>query len=422
MSELQPTTQFVEDFFNTTMFFCCAWIIVFLLFCWLLKILYQFLSKKTGLLFEKIGRLDGAQKQKVSRLVFLCSFLFLLMQISGGLWIGILRRRGDCTILGVNFGYGFGVVQAIVTCAFVLCSIKLIHIFHKAYCKNASNNRRPIHVFVNILYVVLCTIGAFSIMSMITKERPIILMSTFGAAFAIFVFAFKDFLSSVTANLQLNVEKIVKVGDWIVVSPYHVDGIVEAISARTILVRNWDMSLASFPIKKLMDETFFSYSAMQEAKARQIRRALIIDQKSVRFLTQEEIKALKESHLLTDEILDRAKTFDDTSELATSRLWTNLELFGLYTEDYLGRRKDIRHDKDCMMRTLDPTGTGIPMEIYCYCTVTSLVEFEERQRGVVCHLLAVLPLFHLRISQINTIRMDEDHDTRVIHRDVCPDK
>ncbi|GEM_PF-5730895 len=420
MFELHSIPRFMENAIGSIVFFGCVWMIIFLLYCWLVRILYKFSFKKVRNAFEKIAPLDDKKKKKISRMVLICSILLPLMQFTGVVWIGVLRGEGRFPVFGVGFGYGIGFIQTIIAWGIVICCIKLIHLFHRTYCENDSCNPRSINAFVNILYVALVSFGAFSIMSVLTKERPIILMSTFGAVFAIFVFAFKNYLSALTASIQLNVERVVKVGDWITLSAHNIDGIVEAISARTIQVRNWDMSIASFPIHMLVDEPFCNYTSMMTAGGRQIRRALIVDQKSVRFLTQEEIHALKENNLLTDEILERVKSFDDTSKLAPCRLWTNLELFCLYADDYLARRKDIRHDLDCVMRALPPTGVGIPMEIYCYNTQTTLVKFEERQRVVVCHLLAVLPLFQLQVSQVNALKMEERHINGVLRQDASP--
>ena len=166
-------------------------------------------------------------------------------------------------------------------------------------------------------------------------------------------------------------------------------------------VRNWDKTLACLPICYLVNKPFMNYTAMQKTGGRLIKKAFLIDQRSVRFLTHEEAQALKQIDILKDYIETQEKESSQHNTGCpgfTSNL-TNLGTFRIYAQNYLTQHQDIRGDMLLFVRELVPTNSGVPLEIYCFSKEVVWTPYEQVQSRITEHLLAVLPKFGLRVFQ-----------------------
>jgi len=276
---------------------------------------------------------------------------------------------------------------------------RLLHLFGKGYEKIQGNRQRPIRGLLVLGYILLIVLAITFLVSFAAKERPMVFLSSVGAITALFIFAFKHLITSIIVRMQINTEKIIEVGDWVEIEGKNANGIVEMISTCLIRIRNWDRSVVAVPIQSLAETTIVNYQPMMTSGARSIKRALIIDQRSIRFLTGEEVADLKKIGLISDVILQKADKCTETDRIAGEHLYTNLELFSLYAEQYLRSRTDIRSDLRCLVRCQKPTPQGFPLEVCCFAAKTSGAEYEPIQRAIFCHLIAVLPSFRLRIFQ-----------------------
>ena len=239
------------------------------------------------------------------------------------------------------------------------------------------------------------------------NRNPLILLSGLGAMAAVLMLVFQDTLLSVVASMQIGSNDMVRIGDWIEMPSQDADGYVIEIALHTVKVQNWDKTITTLPIRKLITDAFKNWRGMFESGGRRIKRSLYLDQRSVRFLDDAEIKRLEEFVLL-DDYLERkrrelaewnADLEKQGAKPINERRVTNLGTFRAYVEHYLRSNANINQDMMLLVRQLQPGATGLPLEIYCFTSDVRWVEHEKVQADIFDHLLAILPVFDLRVFQ-----------------------
>src|SRR3546814_5481189 len=218
---------------------------------------------------------------------------------------------------------------------------------------------------------------------------------------------FKDTILSLVASVQLSSNDMLRVGDWIEMPSQNADGDVVDISLHTVKVQNWDKTISTIPTWALISESYRNWRGMTDFGGRRIKRALLIDQTSVRFLEPEERQRLRRFALI-DGYLDRQKAeladYNAKLEAAgkdpvNNRRATNLGTFRAYMTAYLQAHPGVAHDMTLMVRQLDPTPTGLPQMVYYFSADVSWVPYENLAGDIFDHLLAVMPEFGLRVFQ-----------------------
>jgi miniconductance mechanosensitive channel len=209
------------------------------------------------------------------------------------------------------------------------------------------------------------------------------------------------------ASIQLSANKMVTVGDWISMPKYSADGTVLDISINTVKVQNWDKTIATIPTYALVSESFNNWKGMEESGGRRIKRSINIDMKSVGFLTGEQIEKLRKFYLLRDYINEKEKDIEqynkslklEDSEVTNGRKMTNLGTFRKYLENYLHQHPKIHQDMTFLVRHLQPTEKGLPIEIYVFSNDQAWANYEAIQADIFDHILAIIPEFGLRVFQ-----------------------
>ena len=220
---------------------------------------------------------------------------------------------------------------------------------------------------------------------------------------AVLMLIFKDAILGFVAGVQLIVNKMVTIGDWIVMPSANADGEVREISLTTVKVQNWDKTISTIPTYKMVSESFTNWRGMQESNGRRIKRSVNIDVQSVHYLSDGELEALKKSNLLKEYIKSKLSELERKNNVLETPLdkqqLTNIGIFREYMEAWIAQNPDIAQDMTHMVRQLQPGPTGVPWEIYCFSARQAGVEYEKVQSDLFDHLFAVLPLFNLRIFQ-----------------------
>lgn len=265
----------------------------------------------------------------------------------------------------------------------------------------------PVKGGIQSVKIIVFIIAALLFTSVLLDKSPVILLSGLGAMTAVFMLVFRDPLLGLVAGVQLSANKMLSVGDWLEMPKYGADGDVIDISLTTVKVQNWDKTITTIPAYALISDSFKNWKGMTESGGRRIKRSILIDATSVRFLETEEAFALSKAHYLesyiqnkVEEIANYNKEHNiDHSCRINGRRLTNLGSFRAYLERYLKSHKDIRQDMTLMVRQLPPTHEGIPIEIYCFTNTTAWTEYEGIQSDIFDHVYAVIPEFKLRVSQ-----------------------
>ena len=252
-------------------------------------------------------------------------------------------------------------------------------------------------------------IGLFFIIQLLTGYS-IKSLATLGAASAVVLLIFKDTILGFVASIQISVNDIVRIGDWITVNKYGADGFVIQINLATVRVQNWDKTFTTIPTYALISDSFQNWRGMFESGGRRIKRSIYIKQSSIRFLTEEDLQRLSKIERVRDYINHRQRDIDrfnkskeiDKELLLNGRNQTNFGVFRNYVNTYLNENSAINKEYSLMVRHLPPTDKGLPLEIYCFSRDTRWVNFEHIQADIFDHILAALPYFDLEIFESPT--------------------
>jgi miniconductance mechanosensitive channel len=265
----------------------------------------------------------------------------------------------------------------------------------------------PIKGYLQVVQIVVVLIGIIVIFSTLLDQSPWGILSGLGAATALLILVFRDTILSFVASIQLATNDMVRIGDWISMPQYGADGDVIDVALHTVKVQNFDKTISTIPTHKLMDDSFRNWRGMAESGGRRIARAVNVDMTSVRFLEDEDIEQLSKVALLRDYLpakLEEVKAWNEAHEVDPSspvngRRLTNLGTFRAYMIAYLRSHSMLNRDMTLLVRHLPPSSEGLPMQIYAFSKDQVWANYESIQADIFDHLLAVLPVFGLRVFQ-----------------------
>ena len=266
---------------------------------------------------------------------------------------------------------------------------------------------KPIMSYVQIANLMIYVVAAILIIATILDRDPLALLGALGALTAVLMLVFKDTILGLVASIQLSSHDMVRVGDWVSMPDYGTDGDVLEITLNTVKIQNWDKTISTIPTYAFISGSFKNWRGMTDSKGRRIKRSLSINMTSIKFCTDEEISHYKNIELLKDyieSIQSEIATHNDTnssdkSSLLNGRNLTNIGLFREYAHQYLMANENIRKDLTVMVRQLEPTENGLPIEIYCFSSNINWVEYEGIQSDIFDHLLSSTSNFDLEIFQ-----------------------
>lgn len=297
---------------------------------------------------------------------------------------------------------------AVIILSVAMAISKALDLFNLAWERRPRRHQRTIKGYLQLVKIIVFAIAAILIIAVLIDRSPLLLLSGMGAIMAVLILVFQDTLLSLVAGVTVSSNDMIRVGDWIEMPAVGADGDVIDISLHTIKVQNWDKTVSAIPMKRFLSDSFRNWRGMREAGGRRIKRALYLDQTSVRFLQPEDIERLQRLQLL-DAYLDekqaelvqwnQAQGEWARKDPANTRRMTNLGTFRAYALAYLKAHPGIHQGLSLMVRQLQPGATGLPLELYCFTSDTAWATYENVQSDVFDHLLAVLPQFDLRVFQ-----------------------
>ena len=299
-----------------------------------------------------------------------------------------------------------------------LCLIYIIAVFlrfisalftavYQVYSEREQYRDKPLKGLLQTAQVILFFIGAIIIISILINQSPMVLLTGLGASAAILMLVFKDSIMGFVSGIQLSANNMLKVGDWITMPKYGADGTVIEVTLNTVKVRNFDNTITTIPPYLLISDSFQNWQGMQESGGRRVKRSINIDMTSVRFCTPEMLEKYRKIQLLTNYVEETERVVEeynkehdiDNSVLVNGRRQTNLGVFRAYLTNYLRSLPTVNQEMTCMVRQLQPTETGIPLELYFFSANKVWVAYEGIQADVFDHVLAIIPEFGLRIFQ-----------------------
>lgn len=252
---------------------------------------------------------------------------------------------------------------------------------------------KPIKGLMQTGQVIVIGIGTILIISILIDKSPTLLLTGLGASAAVLMLIFKDSILGLVAGVQLSANNMLKVGDWISMPHRGVDGEVEEVTLTTIKVRGWDKTLYTLPPYLLISESFQNWQAMRLSGGRRIKRSLNIDMNSIQFATPSFIE-----HLCSNDMV-RALVDSISTQSEEGEMVTNLDLFMRAINNYLMHHQRVNPNLTIMVRQLQPSEWGLPIEVYCFSANVNWVPYENLQTEIISYVVATAPLFGLRMYQ-----------------------
>ena len=299
------------------------------------------------------------------------------------------------------------VFGALITIVFVKRLLNSI----KDYLKTLSNFRdKPIDSYIQVIMIFIWFFGVMVIFSIISGKDVGTFLATLGALSAVILLIFKDTILGFVASIQVTVNDIVRIGDWITMKSYHADGDVIEINLSTVKVQNFDKTITSIPTYKLVSDSFINWRGMSESGGRRIKRSILIKVSSIKFLNDEKLNELKEIERISSYITQRKEDIEKDNNnkgvnkklLLNGRNMTNIGLFRRYTLAYLKDHPQISQDLTVMVRQLAPSPEGIPLEIYVFVKDKVWINYEKIMSDIFDHLLAAITTFDLECFEYNS--------------------
>lgn len=297
----------------------------------------------------------------------------------------------------------------ILAVVLILSIIKRILSALKDYLKTLSHLKdKPLDSYIQVLMIFAWLGGVLTIFAIITDTTVWKFFTALGAASAVILLIFKDSILGFVASIQVSINDMVRIGDWITFEKYGADGDVIEINLATVKVQNFDKTITTIPTYAMISDSFKNWRGMQKSGGRRIKRSIIIRQKSIRFLTPKDINALKKIQLITNYLNVRSEQINKYNEqhqinkqlIINGRNLTNIGVFRKYVETYLENHSAINKKMTLMTRQLSPTAQGIPLEIYAFSADKRWENYEYVIADIFDHLLASLSYFDLEVFEL----------------------
>lgn len=297
----------------------------------------------------------------------------------------------------------------------------------KSYLKTKEAFRdKPVESYIQVVMIVIWIIAILFIFAEITGESVVKFIISLGAASAILLLVFKDTILGFVASIQVTVNDIVRIGDWITFSKYGADGTVTEINLSTVRVQNFDNTFTTIPTYSLISDSFQNWRGMQESPGRRIKRAIYIKQNSVKFMTDSDLEQLKKIRLIEPYLETRQNEINSYNESnnidrtlpINGRNQTNLGIFRKYVDTYLQNHSAVHKELYIIVRHLAPTPNGIPVEILCFSRDKRWENFEYISADIFDHVIAAVPYFGLQLFESPS----GDDITKYLHQLSTPPK
>ena len=288
---------------------------------------------------------------------------------------------------------------------FTMILISIVTTLEDVYNTHEMSKLKPITGLVQVIKIVLYTVAGLVIIAYLLDTKLITIFIGLGTMSAVLMLIFQDTIKGFVGSIQLSVNDMLRIGDWIAMGS--ADGNVLEINLTTVKVQNWDNTITTIPTYSLVSNPFTNWRGMSESGGRRIARTINIDVNTIPYCTPEMIEKYKHYSLIKDYLTQKEKDIleynkanrIDTSEIMNGRQQTNLGIFRAYIKAYLNNNPKLNHNLTLMVRQMQPTEFGIPMQIYAFSSDKNRINYEEIQSDIFDHIIAAATMFDLKIYQ-----------------------
>lgn len=283
----------------------------------------------------------------------------------------------------------------------------IVNAFSDTLRSRPSLADKPLDSYVQVVKIILYAIGFIVLFSILTGQKPGVILGGLGAASAILMLIFKDTILGFVASMQVSTNDMVRIGDWITMPKYGADGDVIQITLTTVKIRNFDKTITTIPPYSLVSDSFQNWRGMVETGGRRVKRSIYVKQSSIRFLSDEEVKELLKVQAVNQYISTRSQEIEaynqsvgaDKSLALNGRNLTNMGLFREYIKNWLSLHPDVHKEMLLLVRQLQPSSKGLPLELYFFTATTMWERYEDITSDVFDHVTAAARFFDLELFE-----------------------
>lgn len=271
---------------------------------------------------------------------------------------------------------------------------------------------KPITSYIQVMNIFVYFVGGILILSVLLGKSPFYFLGAMGAMTAILLLIFKDTILGFVASVQMSVYDMLRVGDWIAMPKYDADGDVLSINLSTVKIQNWDKTITTIPTYAFITDSFKNWRGMSNSGGRRIKKSIYLKVSSFCFCDEQMLEQFKKYALIKDYILDKEAEIKKSnltlagneSNVVNSRSLTNIGVFRIYAENYIRSNANINLEMTHMVRQLDLTSKGMPLEVYCFSKVKEWEKYEQIKSDIFDHLLTITSQFQLEVFEEPTGR------------------
>jgi miniconductance mechanosensitive channel len=388
------TASYLSLFFNITLL-CVLAYTMYVVFRLVLVTIMIFIARRTKTKFDDLLVTNKTAKY----IAHLIPLLFIYKSVP------IILQRYE-------YWEGlFGKLVGVYIVILVLWIIRTIFSALKDYLKlKPRYSDKPIDSFIQVIMIVLWIVGITIILSRLFEIGHTELLTTFGAVSALIILIFRDIILGFVASVQVAINDMVRIGDWITMGKFGADGDVIEINLTTVKVRNFDNTTTTIPTYSLSSDSFQNWRGMLHSDGRRIKRHILIKASSIRFLNNDELKELKKIALISSYLDTRMSEVDsynidneiDKSLAINGRNITNLGLFRKYVTQYLNNHPGINQNLLLLCRQLQSTSEGVPLEVYAFTSDKEWQSYEYIMSDIFDHIIAAVPYFGLELYELRS--------------------
>jgi miniconductance mechanosensitive channel len=295
---------------------------------------------------------------------------------------------------------------------FVIVLNSLLNAVLDIYNTTPYATHRPIKGYIQLFKILFFSLSGILVISILLDRDPTVLLAGLGAMGAVLLLIFKDSILGFVASIQLSGNNMVKIGDWVEMRSHGADGPVIDITLNTVKVQNWDRTISTIPTYAMVSESFINWKGMEESGGRRIKRSVFIDMNTIKLCDKALMNKLEKFLLIRDYVREKEKEIREYNQkknisdedIISGRRQTNIGIFRKYLEKYLQQHPMINNEMTFLIRHLQPTEKGLPVEIYVFCKDKAWANYESIQADIFDHILAIIPEFDLRVFQEPTGR------------------
>ncbi|MCW8092680.1 mechanosensitive ion channel family protein [Alteromonas sp. ASW11-130] len=319
--------------------------------------------------------------------------------------------------VGILRGFLIKASQIYMLFTALLAIYAVLNTLEDKYNESHLSQRASITGFVQVAKLFFAILVLLFSISLIIDKSPLIIVSGLTALAAVLILVFKDTIMGFVAGIQIAANRMFNTGDWIQIDKFGVDGEILELGLTNVKVQNWDKTISTIPSYSLVNEAVKNWRGMQLSGGRRIKRALHIDMYSVKLCNEEMLKRFSHIRYISEyveEKIDELRAYHkdysiDEADLLNTRKLTNIGTFRAYIEAYLAKHPKINQSLTVMVRQLPPSEYGLPLEVYCFSAEKAWVDYEKIQANIFDHLLAMMPLFDLRVFQRDAHLLTHSH-------------